>query len=592
MLNKPETNYGGVGLSSPAQDEDAKLTIDQKRKLTLEWFNSNVSIGDFRAGEKGVPRPFIRKAVKTLGLEDLREKRDEEGCAALAETKIMTFRLGVSPDLEKKPRKENPLSLDEKRQITAEWFRSDASSIREFRSGDKTVPRGFMRKAVSALDLLELRKKRDQNGVMEVVEDKIKNYRPGRNGPRERKAAGLKQAKPVASAKGSEVTLEEKRSYVLEWFASDSSIRDFRSGEKDIPRGFIRAAANALDLKQLRKKRGEACVSEDVEAKIKAFHPKKHQASEPAGEKVTLKAINPQMMKALIMEWFDDPKARSVPRFLKDEGAFEAKGQVMSIVKATPLRKLRKGRQELGVRDEADAAVAKALGEADAHSVVACEMKLDNLDLGSGRDKLHQGAQGEAPEEQSYDAKVKMLIQQWFDSDKMKPIDRVLQENNAVELKNVVVELIKKNGLRKLRKERENPDVRKKAAEKINGMCSSTLFQTKKQALGVGTGKKHRDETTNSSKKDLLQCLLLEFFHDDEMLSIPDFLERRDALELRKEMARLVRKLRLDKLKRQRAKIKKVATMRIENAFGRTKTTETEEVETEQESSDGMDADA
>jgi len=76
------------------------------------------------------------------------------------------------------------------------------------------------------------------------------------------------------------------------------------------------------------------------------------------------------------------------------------------------------------------------------------------------------------------------------------------------------------------------------------------------------------------------------------MLSLPDFLERCDELVLRKDVSRLVRKLRFDKLKRQSAKIKQVATMRIENAFGRTKTTQTEEVETEQESSDGMGADA
>jgi len=324
-------------------------------------------------------------------------------------------------------------------------------------------------------------KKSDQDGVMEVVEDKIKNYRPGRNGPKERKAAGLKQAtKHVASAKGSGVTLEEKRSYVLEWFPSDSIIRDFRSGEKGVPRGFIRAAAIALDLQQLRKKRCEAGVREDVKVKIEAFRPKKHQASKPAG-KVTFKAISTHVMKELIMKCFDDPKARLVPRFLKDKGAFEKKGQVVSVVKATPLRKLRNQRQEPGVRDEDNAAVANALREANAHSVAACEMKLDNLGLGSGRGELHQGAPGEAPEEQSYDAKVKMLIQQWFDSEKMKPIDRVLQENNAVELKNVVVELIKKNGLRKLRKERENPEAHQEAAEIIKGMCSFTLSQTRKR---------------------------------------------------------------------------------------------------------------
>ena len=191
-------NTGVDSAASGDHDGDkgrlrTNLNIEQKRQFAIEWFSSGVSLRDYRSDESDVPRPFIRKAIKALHLNQLRKRRerDEDGVDEIAAMKIMEFRpeakyrhIDRSSDNEiTQDRKGSKPTIEEKRQFVLEWFLSGVS-LREFRPDESGIPRPFIRKAIEALDLKQLRKrsKRGEDGVDELATMKIKKFRPETKG--------------------------------------------------------------------------------------------------------------------------------------------------------------------------------------------------------------------------------------------------------------------------------------------------------------------------------------------------------------------------------------------------------------------------
>ena len=87
------------------------------------------------------------------------------------------------------------------------------------------------------------------------------------------------------------LNIEQKRQFSIEWFSSGVSLRNYRSYESDVSCPFIRKAIKALHINQLRKrrKRGEDGVNELATMKIKKFSPeaKDHHIDRSSDHEIT-----------------------------------------------------------------------------------------------------------------------------------------------------------------------------------------------------------------------------------------------------------------------------------------------------------------
>ena len=128
-----------------------------------------------------------------------------------------------------------------------EWFLSRVS-LREFRPDESGITRHFIRKAIEALHLNQLRKRRDrgEDGVDELATMKINNFCLLKEIDycTDKSAASCDPDSPE-DLLGPKLTIEEKSQFVLEWFLSVVSLRELLPDEKCVPRYFIRKEISA-----------------------------------------------------------------------------------------------------------------------------------------------------------------------------------------------------------------------------------------------------------------------------------------------------------------------------------------------------------
>mmetsp|Transcript_7001 Transcript_7001/g.14686 ORF Transcript_7001/g.14686 Transcript_7001/m.14686 type:complete len:649 (-) Transcript_7001:293-2239(-) len=630
-----------VGPKGPA------LTIEQKRQFVLDWFESGDSIRDFCAGDEQVPRGFIRKAVNSLGLRQLRKSKDEEGVAEAVADKVSSFRPG-STTAEGNPPKGPKLTIQQKRQFALEWFAS-GESVRDFRAGDEQVPRWFIRKAANDLRLRQLQKTKDEEGVKEDVAARVNSFFPvnakeGKAGnesatvvlvpgletllkewfedpdlkpiPRFLRAKGAlgkkdaflrlvkkaslrklrkereePDAREVALGKiasvcaisgdrtkqgrGSQVvpvaefgkcvpktkrSLDEKKGYVIDWFVSGESVGDFRAGDKQVPRAFIRKTAKALDLRKLQKGDDPVAAREIASLRVKEYRPGKDR------NVCSIVVDNPAQLKSVIVQWFEDPQMRPIPRFLKDNGVTEEREAAVELVRKTSLRKLRRDREDPKKYGKALAIIDRAFFPKVAKPVKIIERELEHLVIDSWKDVARPGiAQSEQEGKktnpnQRHAKDVKALLIEWFEHEEKPSINQFLAEKGAMEVKAMFVLLVKKHGLRRLQKNRNNPEAREQAMKEID----SILIEGENLAVAPV---KLKTKLVRDGDKEKLKALLIEFFFDDETSTVADFLQKKGDPDLHKVMTRLVRKLNLNKLKKQRIALRQKVSMDVEDLF-------------------------
>ena len=135
---------------------DGKLSPKEKKQYLLEWFLSEVDISDFRLEYRRAPCTFICKAARYLHLHQLRRKRGEDGIGKITASRIKDCFPRNKSIQHNNTALETPqkgkMYLDKKKLCLMKWFLSELR-IRDFRPGDKSVPRPFIRKGARDLHL-------------------------------------------------------------------------------------------------------------------------------------------------------------------------------------------------------------------------------------------------------------------------------------------------------------------------------------------------------------------------------------------------------------------------------------------------------
>ena len=174
---RPEAKDRRVDNSAAPDDRDSpkgrlgpKLTIEEKRQFVLEWFLSGVSPSNFRPDESGVPRPFIRKAIKALHLNQLRKRRErgEDSVDELATMKIKKFCPG---------KKDCRVRLDstQMKKLLLEWFDDPGMRplVRFLRPKSLLRERHVMLSLINKNSLRQLRRERADAGARKAALSQI-----------------------------------------------------------------------------------------------------------------------------------------------------------------------------------------------------------------------------------------------------------------------------------------------------------------------------------------------------------------------------------------------------------------------------------
>lgn len=132
---------------------------------------------------------------------------------------------------------------------------------------------------------------------------------------------------------------------------------------------------------------------------------------------------------------------------------------------------------------------------------------------------------------------TKKLLVEFLDDNTMAPLGRFLRKHNALNQKECILPLVKRIRLCRLRKHRDAPGVRDAAVTKIDQVL-----------LAYPNESKVRDQKRTFTL-DELKTFLIEWYNDNDMISIVEFLKKKDALDARKSVRLLIRAIRLRKLR-------------------------------------------
>jgi len=174
-------------------------------------------------------------------------------------------------------------------------------------------------------------------------------------------------ANGAAAAKGgnsNKLTIDQKRSIVLDWFKADATVRI-----RDLPaaRPFVRRAATDLNLFELRKLRAAAStergnvdgIDEMAHGRIMSYRPRRRDVEkieigdDTKGENVpstttmptTTKTLDKDTIRSVLISFYvDGDTAHAAPlgRHLRNANVFGHRDQIMKVVKSAQLRKMRR----------------------------------------------------------------------------------------------------------------------------------------------------------------------------------------------------------------------------------------------------------
>lgn len=187
---------------------------------------------------------------------------------------------------------------------------------------------------------------------------------------------------------------------------------------------------------------------------------------------------------------------------------------------------------------------------------------------------------------------MKILLTDWYTDAKMRPPRKFLQQEMkelglVIGNPALVISKIKASGLIRLRKKREEADAAALAMARIDMLCQdfviiakTKLIKGDKPVTGPGTTKKgtvakvslkknpNAAAALTGVKQDDLQKHLMQWFQDDSMPSVVDYLAANDLPpSLRPAMAHMIKQLGLRQLRKDRRMASVQARRRINGAL-------------------------
>ena len=634
-----DTNMPTASNSAAAGEQPKrkpKLTLEQKRELTLTWFTSQKEDADEVKRIKDLPhgKAFVRRAARDLKLVPLRKLRrslsDEVQRAnvdEMARRRVLSYhprKFAIAAQREQKNisptiTTSSSLDRDQIRSILLAFYGS---------TGRDAVPLGRHLRNCGVLA-----QKRD---ILAIV-----------------RSIGLRRMKRDG------VSLEEATAKLDEVLATVSFAEQNKKGEK-AENSTVVDCADHLDAMQIdddaavplvetrttkakrqathiaerraqHKAQRQAMVEAKRAARILKAAQKQQQNARKAAQKqqkqqqlpdkaLAIIQSNPSLRKlvqsddaqTLLMEWYVDPSKPSIVDFLASKDEMKGSGgeddcslldtykrPLRLLVKAGQLQRLRKAGAGRG---KAARAVEDVLARACTTAPMATpHLSSDEMDFGAATaSNASEKVVVDVNDDDTADIvgggkkseQMKLLLTDWYTDAKMRPPRKFLQQvmkDRGLVIGNLalVISKIKASGLIRLRKKREEADAAALAMARIDRLCQdgdviakTKLIKGDKPVTDAGTTKKgtvakvflkknpNVAAALTSIKQDDLQKHLMQWFQDDSMPSVVDYLAANDLPpSLRPAMAHMIKQLGLRQLRKDRRMASVQARRRINGAL-------------------------
>uniref|UniRef100_A0A7S1BUW3 Uncharacterized protein n=1 Tax=Corethron hystrix TaxID=216773 RepID=A0A7S1BUW3_9STRA len=490
-------------------------------------------------------------------------------------------------------------SIHQKREIAFKWFQS------KDKIKDLDFARGFVRSAANDLDLRALRKQRNQTDSDAKVAEIDEKARALIDSYRRTNAAGSSRSPNRPK------DVHQKREIAFRWFQSREKIKDLV-----VARRFVRFAADDLDLRELRKQRHRAGSDETIAeidgralALINGYLPPRTKAAaEDGGQKKrkTQGKMDRAAIRALLVAFFDDNEKTPLVPFLRRNGAMGHRKDILQVANSTHIRKLRRRREDDGVRDAALAKIDEFYGcNVHKQHLELAEHALEELALEKTNDRMMSRKVSSFVRP---DQKIRPLLVEWFNNPK-KSVIKVLEENSMLEEEKSMRMMIRASGLQGKRKttgraeameaidalfsasdKGNNADVdnwtriartrlrpqklvlTKGERDRIKKLTSG--LQVKRKAFARAKGLKRAQKVVlTEEERDRMKKLLSQWFYDGSGASVAEFIRKQELEpELRPQMVHAINRLGLRKVRREERAIRRLVSRRIENAFGKKET--------------------
>jgi len=381
------------------------------------------------------------------------------------------------------------------------------------------------------------------------------------------------------------LNIDQKRQVTFEWFMSpDTRIKDL-----DRFRRFVRIAAKNLDLRTLRKLRFHAdCdekkrIDENALALISSYRPVQRKAAVVEKRDTVRKEPNKKKtssdFRALLIAFFDDIEMTPLVPFLRKNGVMGRKKEIFAAVCSIQLRRLRRRREESGIRSIAVAKIDEIFPSRENWGGWKCGEDKDSCKRTTrdhhrsdrknvvGRAKATDTAANTV----AFKLELKPILIEWFDHPE-KSIISILAENDLIEEKHSMRLAVMTIGLRKMR----NNVARDEAIQAIDTLFSdcnehSSTFNEESLVTDGNLCIDHEKRLKNglaTSERNNLKNLLIEWFYEENFVSIAEFCKMKDLdPNMRPTMSRLINNLGLRKLRNDRRAISLLVIKRIDNNF-------------------------
>ena len=611
-INMP-TAAASAAIGEQQPKRQPKLTLEQKRELVMTWFTSQPGDADVRIKDLPNGKAFVRRAARDLRLVQLRRLRrslsssDEVQRASIDD---MARRRVVSYH----PRKFATAAQQEQKNISPITTSLDRDQIRSTllafygSTGRDAVPLGRHLRNCGVLA-----QKRDILAIVRSI------------GLRRMKRDGVSVEEATAKLDEvlSTVSFAEHKKEVEASVVDCADHLDAMQIDEDAAASRVidtkakRQATRIAERRAQRKAQRQAMVEAKRAARILKKQQQQQQQQQLPDKALTIIQSNPSLLKlvqsdnaqTLLMEWYVDPSKPSIVDFLtsKDEanGGDSSlldtyKRPLRLLVKAGQLQRLRKAgagrgkaaRAVEGVlarasitttptlqvkNDKMDFGIATASNAFDEAVVVDVNVDDDNTDIvGGGKKSEH----------------MKLLLTDWYTDAKMRPPRKFFQQEmkkRGLVIGNLalVISKMKASGLIQLRKKREEAGAVALAMARIDRLgqdvdiiAKTKLIKGDKPVTGAGTTNKgtvakvflkknpNSAAALTSITQDDLQKHLMQWFQDDSIPSVVDFLAANDLpSSLRPAMAHMIKQLGLRQLRKDRRMASVQARRRINGAL-------------------------
>jgi len=425
------------------------------------------------------------------------------------------------------------LNINQKRQLTFEWFKSTD------RIKDLDVARRFVRLAATDLDLRALRKLRRQAGcdeekIREIDCDAlalINSYRPPRRFSEKQKNRKIEKMDRVAV-----------RALFVAFFDDPEMtplIRFLRRNGAVGSKKEILALAKSIQIRKMRKRRGDDGVRAAALARIDEVCNGNDDGAESCleltdltleetedrktGNRVTATFKPDPKLRSLLVEWFDHPK-KSFVGVLEEQKMLEERKSMRMAVMASGLRGKRQTCHRANAMRTIDALFSVS-EETDAGDVTDTAVVADvavvvdqNGDRTGTAARMRPERAALTTDEQD---RLKGLLTRWFYEDSEASVaEFVIRNGLEPELRPKMVHLVNRLGLRRIRK--EHRAIRPLVARRIENAFGKKIRGTAGKKFA-----KKRTKKRNGSRETVAADATRVGMEDSDVAEAPEKLSKK-----------------------------------------------------------------